>query len=203
MRNIILHGKLKKEFGESFSLNVSTVGEAIRAIGSQIPNFVEEIKKGTWYIVRGDPKTGLYLGEEDVNTFNLGSADLHILPKLKGAKNGGGALKAVLGVALIGMAFFFSGGALAAPIMAGGGLLGGMTWGNIAMMGVAMAVTGVSQLLSPEEVASDKQDSFSFSGPGNVYDQGAPVPLVYGRVITGSVMVSGGIDIENIGSYQG
>jgi hypothetical protein len=36
------------------------------------------------------------------------------------------------------------------------------------------------------------------SGPGNTSDQGAPVPLVYGEVITGGVLISGGVDIEKI-----
>jgi len=36
------------------------------------------------------------------------------------------------------------------------------------------------------------------SGPTNMSDQAIPVPLVYGEVITGGGVVSGGIDIERM-----
>jgi len=205
MRKVHLHGRLKKLFGGPFDLEVATAGEAIRALNVNFPGkFMDALKEGSYEVIRGDKKDGDRLDLEDVNTFNLGSADLHIVPVVEGSRSqgkGGGILKAILGVALIGAAIFFSGGALATPIMGGGGMLGGMTYGHMAMLGVALTLAGVSQILSPAEDPSDetkKDDSFSFSGPGNAYSQGNPVPLIYGEVITGSVLISGGLDIEDI-----
>lgn len=198
MRKIHLHGALGKKYGVLYELEVATAGEAIRALSANLPGFMMDIREGAWHVVRGDDVDhGLDLGEDDIGTFKLGRGDLHIVPHVAGSKRGG-LLKIILGVALVGAAFAFSGGALATPIM--GGALAGATYGNMAMIGVALALAGVSSMLSPQEKdESGKNDSsFTMSGPGNSYEQGSPIPLVYGEVITGGVLVSGGIDVEQI-----
>ena len=195
MRKVILHGALAAKYGEEFELEIGTAAEAIRALAANFPEFMLDIREGAWHIVRGDADTGMDLGEEDVATFRLGRADLHIMPYVVGSKRGG-VLKIILGVALVGLSF---GMGLATPII-GGGALGGLTYGNMAMFGAALALGGVSQMLSPEQKDEGNKDdsSFTMTGPGNSYEQGAPIPLVYGEVITGGVLVSGGIDIERI-----
>jgi predicted phage tail protein len=52
--------------------------------------------------------------------------------------------------------------------------------------------------LSPEQDNEPKKESYLFSGPGNSYTQGNPIPLVYGEVITGGQLISGGMDIEQL-----
>ena len=200
MRKIFLHGALGKKYGTMFELNVSTAGEAVRALGANFPSFTKDLREGAWHVVRGDdPDTGLSLDETQIAVFRLGKADLHILPFVAGSKRSG-VLKIVLGVVLIGAAFAFTGGALATQIGAGtaiGGL--GITGTHVALFGAAIALAGISSLLSPEEKdEEDGSDSYILSGPGNTYDQGNPIPLVYGEVITGGILVSGGIDIERI-----
>ena len=44
----------------------------------------------------------------------------------------------------------------------------------------------------------DPQESYSFSGIQNTSRQGLPVPLVYGETIVGSVVISAGIDTDDI-----
>lgn len=201
MRTIVLHGRLGRKFGGEFRLAVSTVAEAMRALGSQMPGFYEELKKGSYEVIRGDRKKGFWLSQDDISGFNLGNAELHIVPVARGSKNNGGTLKVVLGVALFAAAVFFSGGTLAAPLA---GLLtsaGGLTFaGNVAVMGLAMALTGVSQMLTPDKKAEENKQtqSYSISGPGNTTSQGAPVQLVYGECICGSILISAGLDIEPI-----
>lgn len=201
MRKIILHGAIGEKYGKEFELDVTTAGEAIRALAANFPEFMKDIREGAWHIVRGKKvDKGLALDEAQIGSFRLGSGDLHIVPYIAGSKRGG-LLKIILGVVLIGAAFAFTGGALAAPLMGGaGGLLGGITGTQLALFGAAVALAGVSSLLSPEEKAAEteKQASFTMAGPGNTYDQGNPVPLVYGEVITGGQLASGGIDIERI-----
>jgi predicted phage tail protein len=215
MRKVILHGHLRKKFGAEFSFDVQTAGEAIRALYANFgTEFLKALEIGSYQIVRGKRKTGMHIDLEIVNTFNVGNADLHLVPVAEGSaqgggKGGGGALKAVLGVALIGVAVFMSAGA-AGGLVAGLGQtafsIGPMsiTWGNIAMFGMAMTLAGVSQMLAPKEEPKDesKDESFAFSGPVNMNEQGSAVPLVYGEVITGSIPASAGIDIEDIGSYK-
>lgn len=195
-RKVFLHGAIGRKYGKMFELDVETTGEAVRALAANFPEIMKDFRDGAWHIMRGDKKTGMDLGEDEIAAFRLGNAELHFMPVVAGSKRQG-LLKIVLGVALIGAAFAFSGGALGTAI--GGGMMGGMTYGNMAMMGAALALAGVSQLLAPEEKEEKDESSFTMSGPGNAYEQGSPIPLVYGHVITGGVMVSGGIDIENIG----
>lgn len=199
MREIVLYGRLRKKFGGPFSLDVATAGEAIRALSINIPGFLDELKIGAYEVICGHRREGLHLEIDDINAFKMGKQKLHLVPATHGAKSGGGTLKTILGVALIGAAVFFSGGTLAAPIMASGPL-SGLTWGSVAIVGAGLAVSGVSQLLSPNQAQEkDKNDqSYTISGPGNTYQQGGAVPLIYGETITGSVLASGGLDVERI-----
>lgn len=194
LRKIHLHGHLKK-FGEVIELDVVTAAEAVRALGVCIPEFLDALKEGAYHVIReGKKGLGLALGEDDLVPMKLGKGDLHIMPMVVGAKRGG-VVKAILGTVLVGAALFLSGGALGAAVLG----MGGVTWGNVAMIGVITALSGVSQLLAPSDKDKSKDDSsFTSSGPGNTYDQGGAIPLVYGRTLTGAVMVSGGVDIEKM-----
>jgi predicted phage tail protein len=190
MRDIRLYGHLREKYGESFRLDVATAAEAVRALNANLKGFYDELSKGSYEVVRGDLETGFKLDVDDISQLKLGAGTLHFVPVIEGSKSGGGLLKSILGVALIGAAVFLSGGILAAPI---GSL--GLTYGNMAAVGLSLTLAGVSNLNSKSTDTKNK-DSYTLSGPGNAYEQGNPVPLIYGEVITGSVMVSGGIDIE-------
>lgn len=198
MRTIHLHGSLGAKYGRSFQLDVRTAGEAIRALTANFADFPATLREGAWHVVRGKSiKTGYELDERDVGDFSLGKGDLHIVPYVAGSKRSGGLLKVILGAVLVGAAFMFTGGALAAPIM--GGALGGITGTQLALVGAAVALAGISTMLSPEEKSDeDDEGSHTFGGPGSTYDQGSPVPLIYGETITGSYLISGGIDIERV-----
>lgn len=199
MRKVYLHGAIGEKYGKRFELDVQTAAEALRALAANFPDIVGDFKEGSWHVVRGEEiDTGMSLGEEDIATFRLGKGDLHFVPVVAGSKRGG-LLKVILGVALIGVGFFMGG--FAAPIFGGTGLLGGVTYGHLMIFGAALALGGAAQLLSPEKKTdeTDKESSFMMNGPGNTYDQGYPVPLIYGEVITGSVLISAGVDVEKIG----
>jgi predicted phage tail protein len=216
-RAIILHGHLREELGERFEMAVKTAGEAFRALNANFPGkFIALIKEGSYCVIRGDEKTGMSLDEACLNEFNLGDADLHIIPVVEGSAGrsgkGGGGLKVILGVALISVAIFMSAGAAGGLVaglgttafsIAGTGM--SVTWGTIALFGLAMAVTGASAMLSPKEKPKSetkREDSYAFSGPINTNAQGNPVPLIYGRVMTGGQPISSGIDIEDISTWS-
>lgn len=212
LRTIHLHGHLKKTFGPSFKFDVGTAGEALRALNCAFPGqFIDALKTGSYKIVRGDKRNGMAFDLELVNKFNLGRADLHIIPVAKGAANSKGTVKTILGVALIGGAIFMSGGTLAAPLsqlgtaVTLGGTSLGFTWGSIAAVGLGITLAGVSTLMANPAAAKsgEKTDSYAISGPTNTGRQGSAIPLIYGEVITGSIGVSFDADIEDIGAYQG
>lgn len=210
LRTVHLHGRLKKQFGPKFRFDVATAAEALRALNCAFPGaFVRALEQGSFALVMGPKKDGVSLDLDLINELRLGLSDLHLIPVAAGAANTKGTVKTVLGVALIGGAIFMSGGTLAAPLgMMGSAVIPGMsvTWGNIAMIGLGLTLSGASSLLAKPAPAlkdSDADKSHTFNGPGNTGRQGDAVPLIYGRVLTGSVPVSFDSDIEDIGAYQG
>ena len=75
---------------------------------------------------------------------------------------------------------------------------------SIAYVGGYLLLSGVSEMLFPVpkppsfESEEDPRLSFSFSGTQQTGRAGTPVPLVYGEIFTGSVVISGGIDTEQV-----
>ncbi|MCA6124556.1 tail assembly protein [Bradyrhizobium sp. WSM 1704] len=208
LRTIHLHGSLGKQFGKSHRLSVSTAGEALRALNCNFPGkFVEALQTGSFKLVRGDKRNGMHFTDVKlVNSFNLGSADLHLIPVARGAGNGKGAVKTIIGTALIGGAIFLSGGTLAAPLAnlstaIPGGL--GLTWGNIAAIGLGVTLAGVSTLLSRPTESTEQKQSYNINGASNVGNQGDPIQLIYGRTMVQTVNISFDANIEDIGAYQG
>lgn len=198
LRSIHLHGSLGEQFGPLFKLDVATAGEAIRALHVNLEGFGDALKDGAFEIVRGETIDSFHLDLEDVMGFRLGSKDLHIVPVVAGSKRGG-LVKTILGVALIGAAVFFSGGALAAPIGGASGLLGGFTYGNLALVGLAVTLAGVSKLLTPSNSAtSGNSNLFSVS---TTSEEGVAVPLVYGRYMAQPILISAGLSIERVSTY--
>jgi predicted phage tail protein len=197
MRKIHLHGVLSK-YGDCHEIEVLTAGEAIAALCANFPEIERDIRTGNWVVLRGDPDTGICLDEEAVAGMRLGDADLHIMPEVVGAKNSNGILKAVIGVALIAVSFG-SAAFLANPIS--GALLGATTYGNaIGQIGLAMALAGVSTMLAPEQDAggADENKSYTLTGPVSQYGQGHALQVIYGEVITGAMLISGGIDANGM-----
>lgn len=198
MRTIHLHGSLGEKFGHQIRLDVQTIPEAVRALTVVLPGFREEFQFGAWHVVVGKTvETGLDLDIEGVEGFNLGSRDLHFVPALVGAKRGG-LLKVVMGVALMGLSFGFTGGIMGAAVF------GTTTVGSIVgTLGLSLAVAGISTMLAPEMEAENDEESFLMTGPTNAGREGSIVPIVYGEVITGGVLISAEMDIDQLKGEDG
>jgi hypothetical protein len=73
-------------------------------------------------------------------------------------------------------------------------------------MGWGLMIQGVSMLMMPNIVdpdAGEEGGSYLFNGAENTVKQGVPVPVVYGRVATGSATVSASIFTGVANSVQG
>jgi predicted phage tail protein len=215
LRNIHLHGRLRRDFGPKFELAVETPAEAFRALIHQLPGFRQAIGQGEWRIVRGNRKGGMPLGAQELGLRFGQAQDLHVIPLPKGAKNQGTG-KIILGALLL-VAAIFTYGATAGWFLgvegaaAGAGMfaeasaasmgmstvVGSATLGKIAVsagiMGASMMLQGISMLLAPQpkplkSLDTEPRNSFVFSGPVNSGGQGQVVPLIYGRVRVGSVV---------------
>jgi predicted phage tail protein len=115
------------------------------------------------------------------------------VPVLAGA---GAVGRIIAGVALVAAAIFIPGLGLG---------LAGATVTQIGILGGALILGGVAQLISPvpqlntgTDSDKDPRKSYSFSGIQNVSRQGVPVPVVYGETLVGSVVISAGINTEEV-----
>lgn len=173
MRTVYLHGEAGRLYGHEWRLDVDSLAEAVRAIGVQCKGFQQYIEARDWHCVRGATVEGGYELDQDMVTLRLGKSDLHITPVIRGA--GGKAQsfgKIIAGVLLAGFAFFV------AP--AGFSFLG-MTAKQIGMIGVGLALSGVSSLISAQKKSSKEKESNLFSSIQDVAQQGQPIPIIVGR----------------------
>ena len=176
MVTVRFYGDLK-QFGAVFKLDIGSVSEAVRALVTQIPGLREHIEKGS-YKVRVD---GRYIGNDDVQT--VVKSTLHFTPVVQGAgKNLAAIGQIVVGIVMI-VASFYTGGATAVAYFASGA---GMILG-----GVAQLLTKMPSM-DPMKDSEDLKSS-SFSNLDNMTAQGAPVPLIYGKMMVGSKVLSQGV----------
>lgn len=199
MRKIYLYGSLAKQCGcDTVDLDVETAGEAVMALCVNFDGVEETFRRDNWALFRGDPATGFPIDEEALAGLRLGNADLHIMPEAIGAKKNDGLLKAIVGVALLAVSF---GGASFLSTTVSKSLFGSATWGNvIGQVGLAMTLSGISTMMAPEETSDDNEDesSFVFSGPRGNIGQGYPVPVLYGELIVAGVVISAGVDANEL-----
>lgn len=189
MVTVRFYGTLK-QFGTTFKLEVKNTAEALRALTSQIPHLRQFIQQGLFtvriaqqYIDNRYLEKGLYytLKENDV---------IHITPVLKGAKRGG-VFGVIAGVAMIATALVLS------PLVLGA-VAASTAW-TISAVGASLLLGGVAQMLTkqpnmPSVSEKEKKNSTAFSNLSNMASQGKSMPLAYGRIRTGSMIISQGVE---------
>ena len=200
LRKVKLYGELAKFVGhKEFEVQVDTVSKAVSFLVHNFPG-IESHMSPKYYQV----KVGSYEIDENEIGYPVGKEDIHFIPVISGAGRGLG--RVLLGAALIGLAFALPVKVPLAPLKFGfGGFTGGTalaaTLGNL---GAYLVLSGVSEMLfplpEPQKFNSeeDPQLSFSFSGVQNTSRAGTPVPIVYGEIITGSVVISAAIDTNQV-----
>ncbi len=188
LRTIKLYGVLGTRFGRVHRLAVSSTAEAVRALSVLIPGFGAFLTSArdnglTFAVFNGRRNLA-----EDQLGGPVGDDQIRIAPVLIGSKSGG-LFQTIFGAALMAIGAIASFG-FAQP------------WGTSLMgLGASMALGGIVQMLSPQQVglagAANNGTSYYFNGPVNSAAQGEPVPLVYGEMIVGSKVVSSGIYAED------
>jgi predicted phage tail protein len=206
MRNVVLHGALAEQFGDSFRFDVATASEALRALNCAFPGkFIKALEGNAYRLVRGDLESGMDLDLELTNRFKLGNADLHLIPVAQGSqmsRTAKGTTKIVLGATLIGGALFFSGGTLAAPLSVAGLSVPGLTYGSLALAGLGLALAGVSTLLTKPATQTASNDvSVSGAADAQTGSEGSAIPLVYGETLAPGIVISVASDSEDIDVY--
>ena len=200
LREIRVYGQLAKFLGRrKFMAAVDSAAEAIRFLLANYPQVERHMcQDGRHYrVMVGDHAVGM----EELHGPAGGNA-IKIVPVIGGA---GGNANIIVGVALVAFSLLLPGI---------GAAIGGALMTKIGILGGALILRGVAQVLTPVPTLSassnysgpqgttntemDPQKSYSFSGIQNTSRAGVPLPLVFGEVICGSVVISAGIDTVQI-----
>lgn len=193
MVNVRFYGSLK-QFGSDFRLDCKTPAEVIHALTSQIPKLRQFIQQGLFTVRVGrDYFDNRYL-EKGLSQKLKDDAIVHFTPTLKGSKRGG-LFGVIAGVALIATAFALG------PL--GFSVIGANAAWMVGGVGASMLLGGVAQMLTKMPSMStgkdaDKKQSTSFSNLSNMAAQGRPMPLAYGRIRVGSLIISQGVETMDI-----
>ena len=195
LRKLKLYGELAKFIGhKEFEIKVHNLPQAISFLVNNFPG-VEAYMNPKLYQVR----IGNYEINENEIDYPIGQQDIHIIPVIYGA--GGGFGRFLTGALLIGASFFFPGAGLFGTYGIGGAAAGagiGTTIGTgLSAIGAGLLISGVSEMLFPTQTAQfedNPQISFNFAGTQNTSRAGTPIPIVYGEIFTGSVVISGDVD---------
>lgn len=212
MITVNLHGKLGKELGETWELDVSSVAEALHAIDvntKRLRHWLINYKDEYEYEILVD-KNNLFTENKDIKNieeiknseFCLNIKDkiqtIDIVPYIVGS--GGGFGKIFVGAALIVGAIAL---AVFTPFVLPAIAVG--------LAGLGLVAAGTSQLLSkpPPSIPFTAQQvnpimgegeaggptSYLFNGPVNTVGEGGPVPIGYGELIVGGNNVFSSYDI--------
>ena len=187
---IKLYGHLKEATGRSsFKAKVSSTAEAVRFLIANFPTLEHEMAN-QYYRVS--------VNNVDIDKTELhnpiGIAEIKIVPVIAGSGRGFG--KILLGAALIGLAFLMP-ASLGGPIKFSlkEGLTGGLFAKSMAYIGAYLVLSGIADLFTPAvEPEAEDPLSANFSNAINTTLATVPIPILYGECITGSVVISAGID---------
>lgn len=195
LREIRVYGQLAKFLGRrTFKAAVSNAAEAFRFLLANFPQLEKHMAEQRYRVSVGD--YNISLGELYDPT---GRQTIKIIPVIGGA-SGDPLGDILIGAAIIGSLF----------IPGATAFLGTALTGIAITTGAALILGGVSQLLTPTESLSpigldtdtggtegtvlDPQESYSFNGIQNVSRPGLPVPICYGEILVGSIVISTGTD---------
>ena len=187
LRTIRIYGRLAKFLKRrKFEAEVSSAAEAVRFLLANFPQLEQHM---------ADQHYRVSVGSYDLAVDELhdpaGLQEIKIVPVVAGA---GAVGRIIAGVALLAIGFLVPGiGALGVQLLVGVGA-------SLVLGGVAQLLTPVPTLSTPStaDTEKDPRKSYSFSGIQNTSRQGTPVPIVYGETLVGSIVISTGIDTEQV-----
>ncbi len=197
LRKLTVYGRLRQFLGQShFDVAVNNPRQAFAFLIANFPEVENHMTNQLYKVKMGNLEI-----TEDLLEIK-GDGDIKIIPIAVGAKF---AAPIILG-----------GGALAASSAIGTTLLGSTLLATVATsaltaVGTSLIIDGVTSIISPTptqpsftaaETLSDNdpnvQTNFGFNSILNTTRAGVPVPIIYGQVFTGSIVISSGVDTVQV-----
>jgi predicted phage tail protein len=201
LSKIKVYGRLARFLGQrTFEAEVQTPIDSIKFLLANFSGLERHMVEQNYQI-----RVGKYEIDETELFHPVGMQEIKIIPIATGSDD---VVKVVAGVALIGVgiasggAGFGLGGGLGFGTAAGAGF--GATMAAAAgNLGIYLVLSGAASMLTPVPtppgVSEDPQSqNFSFSGVQNTSRAGTAIPVIYGEIFAGSLVVSAGIDTVQI-----
>ena len=188
LRTFYLHGSIGEVAGATeFEFDADNMLTLTRALCSQLPSFRQVmIQQPEMLVIVMDEDGNVLEQLDDANfifPFSEAGQKVHLIPKIKGA-----------GIELVAWYVGSTVAALTAAQVAVGIAI------NIAasfVVGKIISALGPSPDTT-QQTRQDERPSFLFNGAANLIQAGHPVPLVYGTHMVGSIVISAGVDVEDI-----
>lgn len=201
LKTIKVYGKLKQFLGQSvFQAAVKTPVQAVNFLKANFVGIEKHMNDQIYKVKMGcNPVNGDLLNMS-------GQGDIQIIPVAIGAgvwdfvkdifNTAVGAVSSAVN--------WVSNNILTVGLTLATGGLGGL----LTTLGTNLLLSGVSSLLSPSQTASSSSSvgdtdpnirgSYNFNGIQNISSSGIPIPILYGLVFSGSIVISSGIDTAQI-----
>ena len=203
LSKIKVYGRLARFLGErSFEAEISTPLHAFKFLLANFPHLERHMMEQNYCVKVGKDEI------DETELFNpIGQQEIKIVPVATGSR---GLTRVLAGAALITFAAFSGGASLAglgfqATVATGAtsATLGAALTAAAGNLGIYLALSGAAQMLTPVPqppgVSEDPQSqNFSFSGVQNTSRAGTAIPVIYGEIFAGSLVVSAGVDTVQI-----
>ena len=187
LQTINFHGTLKTEIAQSLQFDARSIKSAINAINCNFKNFNSLLKKYDFKFIAD----GVTLSSKDISVNQYNFKTLDIIPVTIGdGGHTGSKRKDIIGGSEIAV----------------GVALTIFTGGTLATIGADLIVAGVgtiagsilSSFMKPKsyDTAGDSAQSNIFHGARNLSKEGVAIPILYGRMVIGSLVASGYIAVK-------
>jgi predicted phage tail protein len=216
MKEVILNGFLGDKYFKKMSMKAHRIGDIFACIECNFPEFRKDMIEfaeagGDISVMYGDK----YVEDPEEFMYSIGPDTVVITPLPAGAKGGGAKL---LLAGLIVASFFIPGSSAlliagggvtsvttGATLSAGAALLGGagvaagasfsLSFAGLALAGLAtsLALQGLQQIMAPDPSVDSgigANDDYLFDGAKNTIAQNNVVPVLFGEMIVGGVLIS-------------
>ena len=202
LKKVKLYGELADFVGhKELDAVINSTADAVKFLVTNFPQLEGHMNDRHYQVIVNDYD----IGEDELHN-PIGSEGVSIVPVITGS--GGNFGKILLGGALIALSMgafgAFAGKAVAFGSGAGGFAAAGAGAKAVFGIGASLVLSGVSDMLFPMPQIKDfsnEEDpriSFSFSGVQNTDRAGTSIPLCFGEITTGSVVISAGIDTQQV-----
>ena len=208
LNRINLHGKLAEITG------YTTLEAQVDSLPSVISFLIHNFPKCEAYIAANYFR--IDVGDENITEDQIhdpiGSREITIIPQIAGA--GDGFMNFLFGGLLIFSSFFFPGAGLfgttsflgssaaVVGISTQGALTATAIGTGLSAIGAAMVFNGIASLFAPTlpDFADESNPTLGsrFNQIQNTARAGVPVPIIYGEIFTGSIVISATVDTVQI-----